>query len=241
MSLALEVNPSLLSGFPRQLATSWSQKIAIPVFYFIILSWLPLWLFQRSDEPRPSMAIGQFMLFRRDEYWRIGGHEAVKSRIMEDVWLGVEVVRHGGYHVAVDLSSVVSTHMYRSLGAMWQGFAKCIYSVAAFSPAALIGLMVIAFVFFLAPFYWLWRDLFASAVPGATATWRYAVMFQVAVILLMRWLVDRHFKNNVISTVLHPVGLGFFFANGLYAFSRRARGGGIYWKQRRYGRGTGVE
>jgi len=68
LALALELRPSLLSGFPHQLAISLPQKVAIPVLYFVILSWLPLWWLQRSKEPKPSLAIGQFLLFPREEY-----------------------------------------------------------------------------------------------------------------------------------------------------------------------------
>ena len=80
------------------------------------------------------MAIGQFFFFSKDEYWRIGGHEAVKSRIVEDVWMGIEVTRHGGRHIAVDLSPVVSCNMYRDIGSMWHGLGKSIYSIAAMAP-----------------------------------------------------------------------------------------------------------
>ncbi len=217
LALALKLKPSLLSGFPRQLATSLLQKVAIPVLYFVILSWLPLWWFQRSKEPKPSLAIGQFLLFPREEYWRIGGHKAVKSRILEDVWLGVEVIRHGGRHVAVDLSPVVSCNMYRSLGAMWEGFIKWIYSVASLSPVALVGLMVAGYIFFLAPFYWLWNELFVVTAPTG---WGAIVIFQVATILVMRWLVDKRFKEPVVSTFLHPIGFSFLMLTGLYAGSR---------------------
>ncbi len=238
LALASELRASLLSGVPRQLATSLAQKVAIPVLYFVILSWLPLWWLQRSKQPKPSLAIGQFLLFPREEYWRIGGHKAVKSRILEDVWLGVEVIRCGGRQVAVDLSPVVSCHMYQSLGAMWEGFVKWIYSVAALSPAALVGLIIAGYVFFLAPFYWLWNDLFVAATPSS---WRAIVIFQVAMILVMRWLVDNHFKQPVVSTLLHPVGFSFLFLIGLYAGSRRVVGSGVRWKNRLYGRESGVE
>jgi chlorobactene glucosyltransferase len=83
LSIAMKLKTSLLSGFPRQLANSLPQKVAIPVLYFVIMSWVPLWWLHRSRHPRPSLAIGQFLLFPRDEYWRIGGHRAVKSRILE--------------------------------------------------------------------------------------------------------------------------------------------------------------
>lgn len=61
--LAVQLKPSLLSGFPRQLANSLAQKVAIPVLYFVIMSWLPLWWLQRDRVAKPSLAIGQFLLF----------------------------------------------------------------------------------------------------------------------------------------------------------------------------------
>jgi len=238
LAMALELRPSLLSGFPRQLATSLPQKVAIPVLYFVILSWLPLWWLQRSKKPKPSLAIGQFLLFPTKEYWRIGGHKAVKSRILEDVWLGIEINRHGGRHVAVDLSPVVSCHMYRSLGVMWEGFVKWIYSVAALSRAALVGLMVAGYVFFLAPFYWLWNDLFVAV---ALEDWQAIAVFQIAIIIIMRWLVDNRFKEPLVSTLLHPLGFSFLFIVGLYASLRQITGAGVHWKQRLYDRESCVE
>jgi len=212
--------------------------VAIPVLYFVILSWLPLWWLQRSKKSSPSLAIGQFLIFPREEYWRIGGHEAVKSRILEDVWLGVEVNRHGGRHLTVDLSSVVSCNMYRSPGAMWEGFTKWIYSVAALSPVALVALIMAGYVFFLAPFYSLWKVVF---VVSTSAAWRDIVIFQVAIILFMRRLVDNHFKEPAVSTLLHPIGFSFLFLVGIYAGSRRAVRAGVHWKKRLYGREAHVE
>lgn len=232
LGMALELKPSLLSGFPRQLATSLLQKMAIPVFYFLIMSWMPLWWLQRGDKPRASLANGQFLLFPKGEYWRIGGHEAVKSRIMEDLWLSAEVRRHGGRMVAVDLSPVVSCHMYGSFGAMWHGFAKSIYGVAAMSSTGLLGLMVMGFLFYLAPFGWLCYQLFAG--PATSVDWWLLVILQVVLIMVMRWLVDRRFGEPTISAFLHPFGLTFFLVNGIYASSRRALGAGIEWKQRLY-------
>jgi len=235
---ALELKPSLLSGFPHQLTTSIPQKIAVPVIYFIILSLFPMWWLQRSKEPKPSVAIGQFLLFPREEYWRIGGHEIVKSKILEDIWLGIEVSRHGGKHLAVDLSSVVSCNMYRTLGTMWQGLTRCIYSVAAISTVALFGLMIVGYFFFLAPFYWLWKELF---IVDATLILRAVAMSQVSIILTMRWLVDNHFKASVVSTMLHPIGLFYIILTCLYAIAQQVVGAGVCWKNRLYGKESTVK
>jgi chlorobactene glucosyltransferase len=238
LALAIELNSSMLSGFPRQMAESLPEKIAMPTLYFVIMSWFPLWWLHRSIGHRPSLTIGQFILFRREEYWHIGGHMAVRDKILEDVWLGVETVRHGGRHVAIDLSTVFYCRMYREVGAMWEGFVKWMYSVAAISPAALIGLMAAAFVFYLAPFYWLWNGFLSVAAP---TDWRFIVAFQVAMIIFMRWVVDHHFRQSLLSTFLHPIGFSFLFATGLYGSWREVVGMGVRWKERLYGETSGVK
>jgi chlorobactene glucosyltransferase len=230
---SIELKASLLSGFPHWLTTSLPQKIAVPVIYFIILSLFPLWWFQRSNEPKASLAIGQFLLFSREEYWRIGGHKAVKSKILEDIWLGIEVSRHGGRHFAVDLSSLVSCNMYRTLGLMWQGLTRCIYSIAEISTIALFALLIVGYFFFLAPFYWLWNELF---IVDASLALRAIVMSQVAVILFMRWLVDNRFKASLISTPVHPLGFLYIILTCLYAIAEQLVGAGVYWKNRLYGK-----
>ena len=48
MSLALQMNISLLSGFPRQIADSPVMKIFTPTWYFILMTWCPLWWMQQS-------------------------------------------------------------------------------------------------------------------------------------------------------------------------------------------------
>jgi len=238
LALALELKPSMLSGFPRQMAESLPEKIAMPVLYFVIMSFLPLWWVHRSKGSRPSLTIGQFILFPREEYWRIGGHMAVQDKILEDVWLGVETVRHGGRHIAIDLSTVFYCRMYRDVGKMWEGFVKWIYSVAALSPVALVGLLAAGFVFYLAPFYWLWNAYFSMAAP---TDWRFVVAFQVAMIIFMRWLVEHHFRQSLLSTFLHPLGFSFLFAAGLYGGWREMVGLGVRWKDRLYGETSGVK
>ncbi len=232
MGAALKMKVSLLSGFPRQLTNSLAQKIVVPIIYFIIMGWAPLWLIHRSRKPRPSVAIGQFLLFSREEYWRIGGHKVVKSRILEDIWMGIEVTRHGGRHVAIDLSPVVSCNMYPTVGGMWQGLVRCVYSVLVMSPITLLVAIPLAWFFYIGPFYWLWNGFFMS---DATLVWRGVVVIQVALVIFMRWLVDNRFKEPAISTWLHLLGIGYISLIVMYSFLRWLSGAGVSWKERVYG------
>jgi chlorobactene glucosyltransferase len=232
LSIALQQKVSLLSGFPRQITSSLPQKITVPLIYFIIMGWAPLWWIHRSHATRPSVAIGQFLLFSRDEYWRIGGHKVVQSRILEDIWMGIEVSRRGGRHIAVDLSSIVSCNMYPSAGTMWTGLVRCIYSVTAISPLALLALVPVACLFYVGPFYWLWNGFFMS---DASLVWRAVVVYQVVLVIFMRWLVDSRFKEPAISAWLHLLGIGYLIVIVVYSILRWVVGAGVTWKERLYG------
>jgi len=238
LALARQQKVSLLSGFPRQLARSLVQKIGVPVIYFLIIGWAPLWLIHRLKTPRPSVAIGQFLFFASQEYRRIGGHEVVKSRILEDIWMGIEVSRAGGRHIAVDLSSMVSCDMYPTAAAMWRGLVRCVYSIAAITPLMLLVLIGIALFFYMGPFYWLWNGFFMT---DASYLWKGIVIFQIALIYFMRWLVDTRFKEPAVSTWLHPLGIIYLLVTVVYSLGRWLFGAGVTWKERVYGGESAIE
>ena len=230
INLALKEKPGLLSGFPHQIATSVSQQIAIPVLYFILWGWLPLWWIHKSSKLRPSLAIGQFLLFPRDGYWHMGGHQAVKSRILEDVWLGVEVTRSGGRHIAIDLSEVTSCHMYRDVSSMTEGFIRWLYSVASLSPVFMVALMSVALLLYVAPFLWLWRGFSL----GYSVAWLAIVSIQIIIGYVMQYLLDTRFKGTLVSIVLYPLGILFLLLICIRVFWQLLTGAGVQWKKRLY-------
>jgi chlorobactene glucosyltransferase len=238
LALAVETRVALLSGFPRQLTVTLSQKIAIPMIYFIIMSWAPLWLLHRSAKPIASVAIGQFLLFSKKAYWDIGGHEAVKNRITEDLYLGTEIAKNGGRHLAVDLSDLVSCRMYDSFNAVWDGLSRALYAVSSISVVALAGLLIAGYICFLAPFFWLWKMVFDSSF---LPVWGPLVIFQVTLLIIMRRWVDARFKESVLSTILFPLGITFIIAVVFNGMARSLSGAGISWKKRIYDKGSSIE
>ncbi|MFQ5488629.1 MAG: glycosyltransferase, partial [Gammaproteobacteria bacterium] len=207
LSTAVHSRAALISGFPRQRTISIWHKMAIPVmFYFMLLCWMPFWWLQRSRRTMPSVTIGQFLFFSAKEYRSIGGHEAVKSRLLEDVWLGREMARHHYKQLTLDLSPLVSCQMYREFRPMWEGINRWLYSVASVSAIALLGMMIVVLLLFLAPFLWLAHGLlFGQPAFG----WQVLVVLQVAILLLARFLAGRRFSQPTSCTVLHPIGIGF--------------------------------
>jgi chlorobactene glucosyltransferase len=233
LTSALASQAAFVSGFPHQRNSSIWQKMAMPIFfYFMLVCAIPFWLLQRFPRNISTVAIGQFMFFSSDAYRSIGGHEAVKSRIVEDVALG-RAVAHGKHkQLILDLSSVVSCEMYREVGSMWEGIGRWLSSAASLSTLGLALAMVAVFLLFLAPFLWLAHGLLLG---DPSFGWQALVLLQVAFVLIARYLTGRRFSQPTVSTLLHPLGVGFSIAAAIHACYLHMTGAGVSWKERVYG------
>lgn len=238
MAYALEHRVSLLSGLPLQSTVSPSQKMVIPALYFVILTCFPLWWLQGSAKPKPGLVIGQFIFVEAKDYHEVGGHEAVKGRIIEDVFLGLEFAHHGKRQGVVDLSEEVSCRMYTTGSELWQGFTKWTYSVSCFSKAALVLLMVGGTVLFLGPFIMMAWHLFPFfSAPG----WFAIIMTQVTFIIAMRAMIDHRFGQSEVYSLSHPAAILFMLLSGVYATVKQLTGSGVSWKRRAYSPSVGIK
>ena len=238
MAYVQEHKLSLLSGLPLQQTASVSQKVVIPTLYFMILTCFPLWWIQGSSRPKSGFVFGQFIFCNAADYHEVGGHEAVKARIIEDVCLGLEFTHHGKKQGVVDLSRDVSTRMYGNVGDLWQGLTKWTYSVSCFSEAALLLLIMVGIGFFLGPFIFLAWELtpFIDA-PG----WMALALAQVIFIIVMRALIDHRFHCSEAYSVAHPAAILFWLLSAVYASYKHFTGHGVSWKKREYSASIGVK
>jgi glycosyltransferase involved in cell wall biosynthesis len=113
----------MLSYSPRQIVTGLAQRSLMPlIFCELALAYPPA----KVSDPnqRVAAANGQFLLVEREAYRRVGGHAAVKNRVLEDVELAFLAKRRKvglRFRYADD---AVSTRMYRSTSAMIEGWTK---------------------------------------------------------------------------------------------------------------------
>lgn len=229
---------SLLSGFPMQGTVSLSQRVVIPLIYFFVLSFLPLWLLQRLKKPKPGFSFGQFLFFKADDYRAMGGHEAVRSRIVEDLWLGLEIARRGKRQGVVDLTQVVACRMYTGLGELYNGLNKIFYSMTSLSPLIFVLAIIVVAGLFLTPFI-LVAGHFIPILPDWG--WSTVIALQVALILLMRLLIDLRFHQSRRYLISHPAGISFLVLCGFRGAISRITGAGVEWKQRHYSHDSTVK
>ncbi len=74
-----------LSAIPRQIMVGLHERMVVSWTHFGILSLLPLIMVKKSKNPLFATANGQFLLFKRKVYEKIGGHESIKAKVLEDI------------------------------------------------------------------------------------------------------------------------------------------------------------
>src|SRR5438552_7805056 len=108
-----------------------------------------------ANSPRPrwlALGGGAGNLIRRSAYEAIGGHEALKASVIDDVALAVRTKRAGFSTVAVRAEDRVSVRMYRGFREVCAGFTKNIaYAYNGWVGSLLFFLTSAWFVLALAP------------------------------------------------------------------------------------------
>jgi len=123
---AVDHDAVLVSYSPEQEMETFWERALIPFVYGRLAA---RFSFARVNDPRrpDAAANGQFLLLLRDVYQAVGGHAAVAGTILEDVALARRVKQQGyGIYFTAPIG-IVRTRMYRSFGAMWQGWTKNLY------------------------------------------------------------------------------------------------------------------
>ena len=122
----------LLTGFPHQEMHTWGESLLVPFFSWISIAFNPLALAYRLRLPVFTSAVGQVMMFRREAYWAIGGHEGVSSSIAEDLTLARRIKAAGMRWRLTHTADLISCRMYHGTRETVNGFAKNLFAAFDF-------------------------------------------------------------------------------------------------------------
>jgi hypothetical protein len=135
LQIAQEHNAALVSFSPEQITEKWYEKALIPYVYLRLAK---KFSYDQVNDPNSSSAAanGQFLMIRRDVYDSIGGHCGVAGEVLEDVAIATRA-KQAGYRIWFGSGKgIVRTRMYRSFGAMWEGWKKNLYRLMGGTPWA---------------------------------------------------------------------------------------------------------
>ena len=127
----------LVSYSPEQeMETIWERAL-IPLVYCRLASHFS---FARVNNPQLTPRLtGSSCWYCGRSYQSVGGHASVAEEILEDVALARRVKQSGHKIYFAAAVGIVSTRMYRSFSAMWQGWTKNLYPLMGATPAAVFG------------------------------------------------------------------------------------------------------
>ena len=218
---------TLITGFEMK---TWAEKIILPLIHFTVFACSPFAGIKIFKHPFLAIGNGQFMLFRKDFYKAIGGHESVRTALVEDIWLARRAKAAGAAISIRDGSRVVSCRMYRNLGEIWEGFSKNLFAVVNFSLAGLMAMILFLALIYLTPPILFCAELWK---PREVLSWFFPAV-EILLAVSMRLLLALRFRLGIISSFFHPVGIFMVLGIAINSARRVLGGHGVSWKGRTY-------
>lgn len=228
----------LVSTFPRQRLASWGDALLVPLMYFVLLTYLPMYFVAKRTWRWVgdfSAACGQYMLIRKDVYRQIRGHEIIKARISEAPLIASAAKKTGGRILLLDGSRWVSCSMYKSFGEAYKGFTRSVFASMGASPVAVIFFLTLQTFMFHVPYVTLLWAVFTGQFSTALF---WGSLIAIAVPLWMRFRI--HQRVGMPRRFIWPHGLSILLYHIVmlnsfidYKFRRNTS-----WKSRTYANPT---
>lgn len=224
---ALRIDAPLLSGFPYQETGTFAEKLLIPMMHFVLLGYLPIRTMRSNSDPKFSAGCGQLFLSQRDAYFKVGGHQAIKSSRHDGIKLP-KAFRLAGFKTDLfDASDIATCRMYQSL------------------PQVLVGLLKnanegIANKYLIVPFTVLLGGAAILPIPSLFyAIWHHQSLLAISLLFIAtclvfvpRYLAAVRFRQSGLGVLLHPLSVLWFLQIQWQAFFGSIMGVRVTWRGR---------
>jgi chlorobactene glucosyltransferase len=171
------------------------------------------------------------MLFKRKAFEKIGGYESVRSDIVDDVWIARKIKEYKLRLIVADGKNILECRMYESFRDIWEGFSKNIYSGLGYSIFLAFIIILLYLILFIFPFIFL---IYIVVLKGFYDINMVLICSQVVLNYLMRFSLNFKFRLNIISDLLHPVGILMIVLIAFNSVRIAVFGQGPVWKGRTY-------
>ncbi len=226
----LKYKVDALSVFAKQIMVTIHERMMVPAGNYMIFWFLPLILIRKAKSALFCTAIGQFMLFKKEVYEKIGGHKAVKSRILEDVIISKQVKKCGYKFMIFDGRHSLYCRLYHNFSEVVKGYSKILFAAFGFNAYMMLTAILFVSAIFLLPFIMLpisilfdWAQIHINLM-----------IIQVIMIFITRVIFTFRYRSKAIDAFLHPLAFIYLIAIAITSVFQVKYGAGIYWKGRTY-------
>ncbi|HTP07963.1 MAG TPA: glycosyltransferase [Anaerolineae bacterium] len=225
---ALTTNADLLSGMPHQEVKTWSERLLVPILAWSFMAFIPLALAERIRAAFLSVAIGQYLLFRRSAYEQINGHACVRDKVVEDFELARHIKKAGLHWRFVDATTRIHCRMYHNFREVFNGLSKNLFVVFGniFFFALAWSALIISF---LEPQLILLLALLGAPLPAKLLPLSILAIGQA---ILLWGLTDLRFGFPVRQAAFYPITIVLSVVIGLRSMFAHLSKRGVSWKER---------
>jgi hopene-associated glycosyltransferase HpnB len=203
---------------------SFAERALVPAFVYFFQMLYP---FHRVNDPRSTVAAaaGGTVLIRRTALERIGGIEAIRGALIDDVTLA-KAVKHTGPVFLGHSGLARSIRPYPGFADLWNMIARTAFTQLRHSAliltATIIGMALV----------WL---VFPWAALGTGPSWRAALGVAIWAIAALTYFptLDRYRVHRAHAIALPAIAL-FYMAATIGSAVNHWRGAGARWKNRAY-------
>lgn len=146
MEYARGHDAAMASLVPEMRCETFWEKVVQPLAGIVLMRSFPLYAVN-DDRKKPAFANGQYILIRKDAYRAAGGHEAVRDRFVEDIYLARRVKALGLPIRCAVSTDISSTRMYTNLPQIVRGWSRILYDALGRRSWPLVGKVVEPLIF----------------------------------------------------------------------------------------------
>jgi hopene-associated glycosyltransferase HpnB len=202
---------------------SLAERMLVPAFVYFFQMLYP---FAKVNDVRSAVAAaaGGTVLIRREALARIGGIEAIKDALIDDVALAKAVKRGGPIYLAHS-ELAASIRRYPKISDLWQMISRTAFTQLRYSTALLILTMAALTLIWLVP---PWEAVFGSG-------WQFGCGLAACALAAVSYMptLIRYRRNPLWALALPLIALFYMAATAASAMNYWL-GKGASWKNRAY-------
>jgi hypothetical protein len=191
----------LACPYPRQVAERPLARLVQPLLQWSWLTFLPLPIAEASPRPSLTAANGQLLACTAATYAKIGGHAAVRDRVLEDIALARAAKRAGLRAGVTDGTALATCDMYRGDRHLVAGYTKSLWSAFG-SPAGAVAATALLGWLYIHPVVAAARAVWRGDRPTARLA---AVGYALGV--AGRVVAARRTAGHAVDALTHPLSI----------------------------------
>lgn len=209
---------------PKIIAKSlWLKAIMLMLKLNLFIFLRPQFMHRKSSSA--GMGIGAFNILKKEVYQEIGGHEAIRLCVDDDVMLG-KLVKKKGYIPYFALGQeFIAVEWYKSLPEMFRGLSKNALPPFLYSLTLMILSFVGTAIIYLSPY---------MGVFLYEGMYRLIAGISLFIILGFFMMNDHFSKESVVLAIIFPVVYILFVYLLFYGGMRVKLLGGVQWRDTFY-------